>query len=313
MPVKAPPPPPPPPSWWSGFAEFDYASFDINPQGLALIPHSTETFQAGLNLTLYKDKTGFINNFTVGAVAITDWSNSFDGYWAGGEPSSNGSLFDIVLLLTQSVTFGQYWTLSNTYANVYSQDVGPVTSVHFAGFPFLNFDEIRLSLNDSFTGWPITFNPYVAFYYEFTGGLAGADPACFTCQNNAGDFFIGITPTLGLEKYWGIPVTLKAPTYVTVGSSSFWAGPNGMIPTPALGLTGASSGGVGIFTTGLTAVIPLKFMLPQYGAWYVKGGFQWYDIINTALQSQNAFSTGCLSDGCTKNIIVGFAGIGVAF
>ena len=31
------------------------------------------------------------------------------------------------------------------------------------------------------------------------------------------DFFIGMTPTIDLEKSWGIPVTLKAPTYVTVG------------------------------------------------------------------------------------------------
>ena len=76
------------------------------------------------------------------------------------------------------------------------------------------------------------------------------------------------------------------------------------------------NGSVGVFTTGLTAVVPLKFMPAQYGNWYVKGGFQWYDVINTALQGDNAFSIcGCTSScGCnTSSIFVGFAGVGVAF
>ena len=68
MPVKAPPPPPPPPSWWSGFVELDGESFLINPQGQALINNGTATLVAGLNLTLYKDKAGFINNVTVGGL-----------------------------------------------------------------------------------------------------------------------------------------------------------------------------------------------------------------------------------------------------
>src|SRR5208283_4505506 len=183
-------------------------------------------------------------------------------------------------------------------------------ATYFHGFGYLQFDQIKLSLNDSFSGWPITFNPYVAFYYEWPGG-SGQEPACFTCANNAGDFFVGMTPTVNLEKYWGIPVTLKAPTYVTVGQSSFWG-------TGLFG--GASSGSVGIFTTGLTAVMPLKFMPAQYGHWYVKGGFQWYDIVNTALQQDNAFSIcGPLSSvaacgsGKDSSVFVGFAGVGVAF
>jgi len=121
-----------------------------------------------------------------------------------------------------------------------------------------------------------------------------------------------MTPTINLEKYWGIPVTLKAPTYVTVGPSSFW---NNYGST----LFGASSGSVGIFTTGLTAIMPLIFMPAQYGHWYVKGGFQWYDIINTALQNANSFSVdgnlscAAVSAGTCSSILVGFGGIGVAF
>jgi hypothetical protein len=296
--------------------ELDYESFLINPQGQALIPHSSETLVTGIDLSLYKDKTGFINNVTAGALLAFDGSGSFDGYWAGTGPSDNGWLFDVVLIASQSVTFGQYWTLSNQFVNVYSQDVTAAApgATAFHGFGYLQFDQIKLALNDSFTGWPITFNPYVAFYYEWPGG-SGQEPACFTCQNNAGDWFIGIEPTINLEKYWGIPVTLKAPTYVTVGSTSFW-GPG--LATPFFGTSTASNEGIGIFTTGLTAVIPLKFMPAQYGHWYVKGGFQYYDIINNSLQSQNVFSVcGTTATSCSssqyKDIIVGFAGIGVAF
>jgi hypothetical protein len=335
MPVKAPPPPPPapPPSWWSGFVIVTGESFLINPQGQALIPHGTVSLVAGLDLDLYKDKAGFINDIKVGGLLATDWSHGFDGYWAGGEPSANGTLFDTVFILSQSVTFGQYWTLSNQYVNVYSNDTGPTTvplgpgiapvctgvlattCSAFTGFTFLNFDQIKLAFNDSFDGWWITFNPYVAFYYEWNGA-GTAQPACFTCLGNAGDWFLGIEPTVSLEKYWGIPVTLKAPTYVTVGQTSFWGGG---LPTPFWGhASTASNEGVGIFTTGLTAVIPFKFMPAQYGHWFIQGGVQFYDVINTSLQSQNVFSVcGPAATSCSnsqyKDIVVGFVGIGAAF
>ncbi len=320
MPVKAPPPPPPPESWWSGFVELDYESFLINPLGQALINNGTVTSLAGLNLTLYKDKSGFINNVTVGGLVAADWSSDpFGGYWGGVGilagaplPSDGGVLFDTVFILSQSVTFAQYWTLSNEYVNVYSQDVvsPAVTALH--GFGFLQQDVIKLGLNDSFTGWPITFNPYVAFLYEWPGG-AGQEPACFTCANNAGVWQFGMTPTVNLSKYWGIPVTLKAPTYVWVGDTSFWG--TGLAPG-----SGASSQGLGTFSTGLTAVVPLSFMPAHYGHWFVKGGFQWYDVVNNALQGDNAFSicgagvtVAACGTGNTSSIFVGFVGVTAAF
>ncbi len=325
MPVKAPPPPPPPPSWWSGFIELDGESFLINPQGQALIKTGTATLVAGLNLKLYQDKAGFINNVTVGGLVVTDWSGSgFVGgsYWnnlaSPGAVSSNGGLFDTVFAVSQSVTFGQYWTLNNTFFNVVSNDVvdnGVCGLTVCSGFPTLVWDEVKLSLNDSFTGWPITFNPYITWYYELNsvGSIAGGgvSAACFPCETQNYDFFIGMTPTINLEKYWGIPVTLKVPTYVTVGPSSFWNGNPGTF--------GASSGSVGTFTTGLTAIMPLSFMPAQYGHWYAKAGFQWYDVINTALQNANSFSVdgnlscAAVSAGDCSSVIVGFGGVGVAF
>jgi hypothetical protein len=296
-----------------------------------LIKDGTATLVTGLNLTLYKDKAGFINNVTVGGLMATDWSSSgFVGgsYWnnlaAPGANSTNGDLFDVVLQVSGSVTFAQYWTVTESFTNVYSTDVvdsnGVCGLTNCSGFPALIFNEVKLSLNDSFTGWPITFNPYVTWYYELSsigtpgaGGPGSVSAACFPCEANNYDFFVGMTPTLSLEKYWGIPVTLKAPTYVTVGPSSFWNNYGSVAPF------GASSGSVGTFTTGLTAVWGWTWMPAQYGHWYAKAGFQWYDVINTALQNANAFSVdgnfscGRVSAGDCSSIIVGFAGIGVAF
>ncbi len=301
----------------------DGESFLINPHGQALINHGAASVVTGINLTLYKDKAGFINNVTVGGLLATDWSGSFAGYWqnAPGGDSTNGALFDTVFILSQAVTFGQYWTLSNEYINVYSNDVADGTggAGHFcnmticSGFPGLVADQLSLSLNDSFTGWPITFNPYVRWFYELPslgnpgGGQVSA--ACFSCQVNNYEFFIGMTPTWDWTKQFGVPITWKVPTYVTVGPASFWNGNPDGIGVP-------SSGNVGVFTIGLTGVYNMTWMPAQYGHWYAKAGFQWYDVINTSLQASNAVSIcggGPCGSGNTSSIIVGFGGVGVAF
>ena len=323
LPTKAPPPPAPPPLDIHGFVETDWESFLINPQGQALINHGAVTTLAGLDWVLYKNKGGFINKITAGGLVAADWSSNFPGYWGAFEPSQNGDLFDVVMAIDASVTFGQYWTLTDTYFNVYSGDVAPSAAAAAAGFgtigfTFLNFNELRLGLNDSFTGWPITFNPYVSWYYEFAGGSAAVMPACFDCQVGS-DFTIGMTPTLNM-KMWGAPwLTFKAPTYVTVGPTSFWGCAFGAAcSTPAVAGSPGSSGGVGVFTTGLTAVASLTWIPANYGSWYAKAGFQWYDIVNANLQASNAFSIcGLAFATCntnnTNSVFVGFAGLGVGF
>ena len=333
LPVKAPPPPAPPPLDIHGFVEIDWESFLINPQGQALINHSAVTTLAGLEWDLWHNKTGFFNDFKVGGLVAADWSSNFPGYWGLFEPSANGDLFDTVMAITAGVTFGQYWTLSEEFFNVYSGDVacfgvtaagaGTTCDVGKAaglggtiGFGFLNFNQLSLSLNDSFTGWPISINPYVRWYYEFKGNNSVQMPACFACQVGS-DFFIGATPTWN-AKYWGAPwLTFKVPVYVTVGSSNFWNAP-GFNPTVAG--VGGSSGDLGVFTIGLTAVANLTWIPSNYGHWYAKAGFQWYDVINTALIASNEVSicggitaaNTCGSNN-TSSIFVGFAGLGVAF
>jgi hypothetical protein len=339
LPVKAPPPPAPPPLDIHGFVETDWESFLINPQGQALINHSAVTTLAGLEWTLYKNKGGFINSFKVGGLVAADWSDNFPGYWGTFEPSANGDLFDTVMAITASVTFGQYWTLSEEFFNVYSGDVGcnpgfglncafrpnnasPVSTAT-VGFGFLNFNQLSLTFNDSFTGWPITFNPYVRWYYEFEGNNGIQMPACFSCVVGS-DFFIGATPTWNAKALGAPWLTFKVPVYVTVGDSGFWNGTTQVPTTIGTKGTGApfgnticcgvtSSGDLGVFTIGLTAIASLTWIPSNYGAWYVKAGFQYYDVINAALVQSNVISTGSTSNSDTKDIFVGFAGIGVGF
>ena len=88
---------------------------------------------------------------------------------------------------------------------------------------------------------------------------------------------------------------------------------------PAFGGGQGTDGIWGVFTTGLTAIWDLNRWIPSnYGGWYVKGGFQWYDLINNNLVISENQSVGCLinpAETCrtSRSIWVGFAGIGVHF
>jgi hypothetical protein len=79
---------------------------------------------------------------------------------------------------------------------------------------------------------------------------------------------------------------------------------------------------LGVFTTGLTAIWDLKWIPANYGGWYIKGGFQWYDLINDNLVVSENQSVGCILTGVfsvatpcntSRSIWVGFAGLGVHF
>ncbi len=287
--------------------EITYENPQVNPFGQYVYKGGDLVVVSGLNLALYKDPKGFINNISVGGLALGDFATApLNNYWAIYAPSMNEGLLYAIGGVNASTTFAQYWTLSTAFnALVFGPVAGqPPFAICGVGIgcgsaATVYWNETKLALNNSFTGWPITFHPYVTMAYEFPSGPAGLNGngesvQCFTCAVNAASWLIGMTPTLDLSKYWGIPVTLTAPTWFDVAQTSYW-GP-------------VSSGAVGMFTSGLTATIPLKFMPAQYGHWWVKGGFQWYDIINTQLQVDNAIT----GNGATS-IVVGFAGIGVAF
>jgi hypothetical protein len=70
----------------------------------------------------------------------------------------------------------------------------------------------------------------------------------------------------------------------------------------------------GVFSTGLTAKVPLAFIPKNLGNWYVKGGFQYYHLINDSLLLAQTF-TGTATSFLTahRDVVVGFGGIGFGF
>ena len=84
------------------------------------------------------------------------------------------------------------------------------------------------------------------------------------------------------------------------------------------GQTVGKNGDLGVFTTGLTAIWDLKWIPANYGGWYFKGGFQWYDLINNNLVISENESVGCALNATascktSRSIWVGFVGLGVHF
>jgi hypothetical protein len=318
----------PPPLDIHGFAEFLWGSTYINPQGQVLGTHGEESAVAGLNWTVWHGN-GWINSATLGGLVAIDFAHPDQGAWAGFAPTMYGDLFDLVLAVNGSVTFGQYWTLRDQFTWVINEHVAGIGSTAGGGncqapgtggcgaSTWMPANELRLSFSDSWTGWWITWNPYVSWFYTLASqnnsasGTNAETQPCFTCGPNRSDFFVGIDPTVSLQKWWGIPLTIRAPTYITVGPENFWTGgfgfPNGTVNA---GGTVGNHGIWGVFTTGLTAVYSLGNWVPKnYGNWYLRGGFQYYNLIN-----QNLVVSEFASIGEThKDIWVGFVGIGVTF
>jgi len=371
LPTKAPPPPPaPPPSNWSAFLVVGYNFGQMNPQGQAVYKLGDYNLVGGANLSLYKSKDGFINSWSVGGLGIIDWTSGApgpsDAVWAGLNPTENGSALYYILQANTSVTFAQYWTLTEEFfhlggananggvlnpnntlplappppfttgsqcANPFGTGAGlPPLALGCLSLPGWNWNNLRLSFSDGLiTHWPISFNPYVTWWYNFfPSGFAGingttTEAACFSCNSEHTDFLIGMEPKMNMQPYWGVPLTLTAPTWFTVGSKSFWAGTNpsgiagsacvliGAQPATIAAGTNCSTSNIGIFTTGLTGVWGLTSIPAQWGHWFVKGGFQWFDIVNKALQADNAVTWGLTSFGLQQNIVVGFVGLGVGF
>jgi hypothetical protein len=131
----------------------------------------------------------------------------------------------------------------------------------------------------------------------------------------AGDIYdveLGIVPTVNLLKSTGIPLTVSAPTWVTVGPATYWnKGAN------VCGVSFCSHDNVGVFSTGLTGKLALNWIPSRLGSWYAKAGFQYYHILNDnlLLAQVSGVGTGTASSFATahKDVTVGFAGVGFSF
>jgi hypothetical protein len=280
-----------------GGADITFANTRVTGGGLYLYSHGYLTqINTGLQLDIYKNPVGIINSFSV-----------FGGVWneLWNSPPVGGKTWqEMDWWIGFNVGFAKYWNFSAQYLEFDFPTGGEAKNYDF-----------KLSFSDSFTGWPITINPYVELFYNAAG--VSTIP---TGKTNVYRVSLGIVPTYSFAKSTGIPLTLTVPTWVTVGQSSFWNRQDGTTNFCGSASTSpCATSSTGYWSTGLQAKYGLESVIPKrLGSWYLKGGAQYYHIVNDALlASQTPFGGGVGSatsfPNAKRDIVVVSGGIGFSF
>jgi len=283
------PTPPPAPLDIHGFFDVSFNTDYISPRGLHVNDKGLTTqIATGLLVDLYKNNNGYINKFTV-------YAGIWNDLWSEQKSPTVGSWNEFDWWFGAQIGFAKNWTFDAQYIEFLSPPGNFSTERNLS---------LTLSYDDTSWGLPIAIKPYVRGWYELSGPSVVA-----TGKSGNGYVEFGANPTLDLKKQWG--VYFVAPTYVTVGSKEFWAGPTttcGTVTSPCA----ASNGGV--FSTGLTAFVPVTWIPKNYGNWTVRGGFQYYHLINDyLLQAQVATGVASNYSDAKRDIAVGFVGLGFNF
>jgi hypothetical protein len=317
MKLKASSPPPPEPLDVHGFFDISFKNDYITPRGL-LVSNTGLTTQVlnGLVWDVYKNPAGFIKDVSINAGTWSDlWSKQGDFTFPNGSHEAVGSWNEFDWWVGGDIKFADFWKFGLQYIEFIPPAHDLPTS-----FPRTEHNmEFSLSYDDAHWGWLITLNPYAKLFYE----LSGPSTVVLGKSGDTFDVELGAVPTIDMKKYWGWAVTLSAPTWVTVGPKSYWNRSDGTTNFcgPATNASCATNS-AGVFSTGLTATSPLDNYIPKrLGNWYVKGGFQYYHILNDALLGAQVL-TGSAGGGpgvagnfpsAHRDIVVGFIGTGFSF
>jgi hypothetical protein len=278
-----------------GYADVTFANTRVTNGGLYLYSRGYLTqVDTGLALDIYKNPTGFINSFSVfGGV----WNEFWDSPPVGGRVWQEMDMW-----IGFSVGFAKYWKFTAQHVQFHFPSAIPTA---------YNYD-FKLSYDDSWTGFPIAFNPYIDVFYNASGGstvVLGKTGSTYRVS-------IGVVPTVSFMKSAGIPLTVSFPTWVTVGPSEFWNRQDGT--TNFCGATTSSpcsSNSTGYYSTGLQARLGLESFIPKrLGSWYVKGGVQYYHLVNDSLlAAQTLVGSAATFPTAKRDIVVGNVGVGFAF
>lgn len=277
-----------------GYADLTFANTRVTGGGLYLYRTGSLTqIDVGLSLDLYKDPTGVINSFSVfGGVWNEFWSSP---------PASSRSWQEMDMWIGFNIGFARYWKFTAQHVQF-----------HFPGsIPTAYNYDFKLSLDDSFMGWPIPLNPYVSVFYNAAGGST----VVLGKTNGSYRVSAGIVPTINMAKYWTIPLSVSFPTWVTFGPSEFWnRGATAPSVCGATTTSPCSSGSTGYYSTGLQARLGLPMVPKRLGNWYVKGGVQYYHIENDSLLgAQTLVGSAASFPDAKRNIWVASGGLGFGF
>lgn len=289
--TKAPPPPPAPLDI-HGYIDASFGGDYITSRGLHVTGTGlTSQIAMGLSFDLYKNKTGPIN-------AISVYTGIWNDLWSEQKDPRVGSWNEFDWWVGGKVGFLNNWTIDTMYIEFLSPPVN--------GFRTERNISVTLSYDDTSWGLPVQLKPYIRGWYQFSGSSNVT-----TGKVGSGYTEFGAVPTLSLVKY-GYGVIFTAPTWVSVGPKEFWTADAttvcGTIATPC----GTSNAGV--FSTGLTATVPITWIPKNFGNWSVRGGFQYYHLMNDyLLQGQVNTGVAATFADAKRDIVVGFGGVNFNF
>jgi hypothetical protein len=289
------PPAPPPGSDIHGFVDVTFANDYITPRGL-LVTNSGLTTQVlnGLVFDIYKNPMNYISGVSI-------FAGTWNDLWSKQDDPHVGSWNEFDWFFGGTVTFARAWKVSVQYI-VFESPPG-----HFSQERNV---ETQIAFDDgALTRSPLTINPYVKWFYA----VSGDSTVVVGNKGRTYDVEIGMIPRYDLKPYYRIPLAVYAPTWITVGPTSYWnrgVTGCGLDPTTPCSLSHA-----GVFTTGLTAKLGLDAYIPaRWGNWYVKGGFQYYYLINDSLLLAQTFTgTASAYVNAHRDVWVGFGGLGFTF
>lgn len=309
MPVKALKAPPSVPLDIHFFTDATFLNDYITPRGLLVHTKGLASqILAGVAIDLYKDKAGFINDISISGGA---WSD----YWSEQHDVHVGAWNEYDWFAGVNVAFAQNWTFGAQYIEFVPPAADLPTS-----FPSIEHNvEFSLAYDDTSWGLPIPIHPYVKLFYE----LSGPSTVVLGDKGNTYDVELGIVPTYDAKKATGVPVVFTAPTWITVGPTSYWNKNDGTTDVcGTLSNMPCALSNEGVFSTGLQAKLALDSVVPKrFGSWYVKAGGRYYHVINDALLAAQEFtgaSGNSTGPGLTfpqthRDVGVGYAGFGFGF
>jgi hypothetical protein len=180
--------------------------------------------------------------------------------------------------ISANAKVGKDWKVGAQYVEFISPQKAFITEKNL---------EFSAAFDDSAYLKSFSLQPYAKLFYA----LNGDSTVVVGKRGGTYDIELGVSPSIDLHPY-NVPLIVSAPTWVTVGPSSFWGG----------------GGSVGVFATGLKASYPLP-LAAGAGPWSLYADYHYYDLINNRLVLAEKLLNGRSDQG----ISLGTVGLSLGF